>query len=320
MTAAALLAAGGFVGSTVSSYESTASTPANAFTAAPDWTAPVAAAAVVAKAAGGDPGFIRPTGTYYVYASVTDTGGPAAGIASVTANVSILTTAPNTPAAVTGAWTVGGVAYNRRTAVQTVKSPLPNGVKNFDVVSTDAASPANAGTQTFTVTADGTVPAAISIQTANATGGIVGRPELGDTITFTASEPLDPAAILTGWDGTTTNVTAAIYSDGAPKQDYVFVGPLGATSPISALPFGVVDLGRKDYTAADATVYFGQTGTRSTLTRTGDAIMLTLGTPSDTATTTAKAGTLQWTPSAVATDRAGNAMSTSAVSVSVKAF
>jgi hypothetical protein len=215
---------------------------------------------------------------------------------------------------------VGGIAYNRRTAVQTAKTPLANGSLSFDVVSTDAASPANARTQSFTVTADGTAPAALSIQTANVTGGIVGRPELGDTVTYTATEPLDPAAILTGWDGTTTNVTAAIYSDGTPKQDYVFVGPLGATSPIGALPLGVLELGRRDYTGADATVYFGQTGTNSTLTRTGDAITLTLGTPSAPATTTAKAGTLQWTPSASATDRAGNAMSTTAVTLSAYAF
>jgi hypothetical protein len=48
----------------------------------------------------------------------------------------------------------------------------------------------------------------------------------------------------------------------------------------------------------------------------GSTITLTLGTPSVTAETAAGSGTMTWTPSASATDRAGNALSTSAVTES----
>jgi hypothetical protein len=45
----------------------------------------------------------------------------------------------------------------------------------------------------------------------------------------------------------------------------------------------------------------------------GSTITITLGTPSVTADTAAGSGTMTWTPSASATDRAGNAASTSTV-------
>jgi hypothetical protein len=52
------------------------------------------------------------------------------------------------------------------------------------------------------------------------------------------------------------------------------------------------------------------------MTVSGSTVTITLGTPSFTADTVAGSGVLTWTPSASATDRAGNAAATSAVTES----
>ena len=70
---------------------------------------------------------------------------------------------------------------------------------------------------------------------------------------------------------------------------------------------GTISLARTDYTSANRT--FGATGTASTMVQSGPVVTITLGTPSAAASTAAGTGTLSWTPSASATDRAGNAAS-----------
>ena len=100
----------------------------------------------------------------------------------------------------------------------------------------------------------------------------------------------------------------AIADGGASANDTLYVlNP----STLTPLPLGTVGLGRKDYVLR-ATV-FGQSGTASTMVLSGSTITVTLGTPSATAGTASGTGTLTWTPSSSVTDRAGNAMSTTAV-------
>src|SRR5438874_1204300 len=80
-----------------------------------------------------------------------------------------------------------------------------NGTNTYSITCTDNAS--NAGTQSgFAVTVDNTAPTGTDVQTTNASGGTVGRAELGDTITLTFSEPMDPNSVLAGWGGASTNV------------------------------------------------------------------------------------------------------------------
>ncbi len=54
---------------------------------------------------------------------------------------------------------------------------------------------------------DNTAPSATDIQTTNVGGGTSGRPETGDTVIYTFSEPMDPTTIKANWDGTSTAVT-----------------------------------------------------------------------------------------------------------------
>jgi hypothetical protein len=289
-------------------FTKTSSVGGNAFSTRADWVAPTASASVIAKTAGGATGFIKQAGTYYVYANVTDTGNPASGVSSVTANVSTISTGQTAAALSSGSFTVGGVTYNRRTASITANSTLAAGTYTYSITSTDAAG--NSGTQTgFSVTVDNTAPAGSDVQTANKAGGTAGKAEIADTVTFTFSETMDTESILAGWTGPSTNVVVRLNNVGG--SDTLEVWNAANTSQ---LPLGTISLGRTDYVTANRT--FGASGTASTMVQSGTTIMITLGTASGATGTAAGNGTMTWPPSATATDRAGNACSTASVTES----
>lgn len=303
--ALALLAVIGAAGidSTSSAYVDTTTNASNPFTAAPDWTAPVAAASIISKSSGGDPGYIRQGGTYYLYSAVSDSGNPAAGVASVNADASAISASQSAVSQSAGAWTVGATAYNRRSPLMTANSTLAAGSAPWSLTSADAASPTNSATQSFSATVDNTAPAATDVGTTNVAGGTISRLDPGDTIILTAGEPLDPQSILSGWTGGATAVIVALTHPTGNGSDTIQVLDQASVP----LPLGTVDLGRKDY--ATGPVTFGQTSPPSTMTRAGNTIVVTLGGISGTVTTS-HAGTITWTPSSLATDRAGNPMST----------
>jgi len=291
------------IGSTLGAFSATTANGGNSFSAAPDFVACTAGTTVVAKTSGYVPSFIKQGGTYYVYANVTDTGNPASGIASVTANVSTIDSAGATTVTLaSGSFSVGGVSYNYKSASRTVKNPLAAGGYTYSLTCTDNA--ANTGTQSgFSVTVDNTSPAGSDVQTANG-GSIPGRPEQGDTVTFTFTEQIDPDSILSGWTGASTNVVVRI-NDGGGANDSLQVWN---ASNGSQLPLGQVDLGRKDYVGGNRT--FGASGTASAMVQGGATITITLGTASGAGTTAGGNGTMSWTPSNSAYDRARNACST----------
>jgi hypothetical protein len=269
-----------------------------------DWTPPSASAAVVAKAAGGDAGYIRQGGTYYVYANVTDGGNPPSGVASVSADAGMGPIAMSSG----GPWTVDGVSYNYRSALQTAPGTVPAGTYPFTVSSTDSDTPANGQTQSgFSVVVDNTGANGADVQTANGST-IVGRPQQNDTVTFTYSEPVERVSILPTWTGATANVVVRI-NNGTPDVLQVWNAANTVQLPLTNL--AGLNLGRSDYVGANRT--FGATGTPSTMVRSGNSITITLGTASGLGTTAAGTGTMAWTPSASATDRAGNPGSTTLV-------
>jgi hypothetical protein len=267
---------------------------------------PTVSTAVIAKSAGGDAGAIKQGGTYYVYANVAGSGSPPAGLASLTADVSAITSGQTAAALSAGSYTVAGQSYNYRSSGLLAKSALSAGTTPFTVKLTDAAGTAT--TTSYSVTVDNTAPHATDIQTANVSGGTAGKPELGDSVTFTFSETIDPDTVLSGWDGSAQSVVVTII-DGGGSNDKLQV--LNGSTP---LPLGTLDLGRKDYVTQ--TTSFGASGTSSTMALNAGVITVTLGTASATAGTAAAAGTLKWTPSASVTDPAGNAMSTTAATES----
>ncbi|MCW3014650.1 MAG: hypothetical protein JWO02_1742 [Solirubrobacterales bacterium] len=275
----------------------------NVLVAVPDFVAPQATAAVIQKTEGGTPGYIRQGGTYRVYANVTDSGNPASGVASATANVSATTPAQTAAALSAGAFTIAGQSYNERSASLTVNATLAATTYTYALTLSDVA--ANTRAQTgFPVIVDNTAPTASDVQTANKTGNTVRKPELGDTITFTYSEPIDPNSVVSGWTGSATNVVVRIDNDVIGSNDAVTVYNAANTA---VLPFGTVYLGRNDYVSSSAR--FGTSGTPSTMTLSGNAISVTLGTATTGPRTAASSGTMFWLGATGATDRAGNTVS-----------
>lgn len=289
-------------------FTATNSNPTNSFAAATDFVAPSASGSVIGKTIGNTPGYIRQGGTYFVYANVADTGNPASGISTVRSNSSTITSGATASALSSGSFTAGSTSYNYRTASLTAAAILAEGAYSYSLTSTDVAT--NSRTQSgYTVIVDNTLAAASGIQSANG-GSIVGRPQLNDTITFSFTEPVEPATILPGWTGTSTSTTVRINNNaaatGGNDQLLVFNSANSAQ-----LPLGSVNLGRTDYVSANRT--FGASGTQAAMTMSGNNVTVVLGTASANGTTAAAAGSMIWTPQATPTDRAGNATSTTPI-------
>jgi hypothetical protein len=287
-------------GASLAAFSSTTSNTGNGFAAAADYRAPTVSTTEIAKTTGYDAGYVRQGGTYYAYANVNDTGNPASGISTVKADVSAVTTGSTAVTLTAGSYSVGGTSYNYRSASLTATNPLAAGSKSYSITSTDVAG--NSGTQSgFTVIVDNTAPTASDVQAVNG-AATVGSPELGDSVTYTFSEPIDPQSILSGWTGAATNVVVRINNT---NPDTVLI--YNSTNTVQ-LPLGSVDLGRNDYVSPNRT--FGASGTPSAMARSGSTITITLGTASGSVTTAGGTGTMTWTPSASTYDRAGNAGST----------
>lgn len=290
-------------------------------TAAPDFTPPAITATAVAKGQGGVSGYVHKGGTYFVYANVSaDTGSPASGLDTVKANAAELTSGQTEAALIPGSYVAGGVTYGYRSVELTANATV-EGARPYSVTATDNAG--NARSVDGAATLDNVTPTAADVQTANG-GATAGRAEEKDTITYTFSEPIDPQSMLAGWDGTATGVVVRMVDNGLlglPLGDdelFVYNAANNAT-----LPFGAVDLGRGDYVAGllGGSIYFGATGTKSTMAMSGNTVTVTLGTESAGSLlivpkTAAGTGSMIWTPVATPYDRAGNSMSTAAVTES----
>ena len=289
----ALLGVG--VGVAFAAFSATTANPSNTFSAAPDFVPP-SATSVIMRNGATVPGFLKAGLTYYAYANVTDTGNPASGVLSATADLSILTAGETarTMSTVGGPWTVAGTSYTRRSsAVLTSGGGLSAGAKAYTLNMADNAS--NSQVQAgFSVTIDNPAPTATDVQTTNHAGGTAGKLEALDTIIYTFSEGVEPGSILGGWDGTATTISAGIANQGA-SDDF--------TTPATNL--GPVDLAA-NYAGGNRTI------PNSTMVMSGNTVTITLGTPSGGTNTIAANTLMTWSPTATIVDYAGNAMSTTA--------
>jgi hypothetical protein len=288
-------------GAYLADTESIGATISTAACFAADTVPPAVGATVIAKTTPYLEGFIRQGGTYFVYANVTDGGCAPSGIATVRADVGTITTGQTAVALASGAFTIGGVAYNYRSASITANAALAAGAKAYSITSTDVA--ANSQTQTgYSVTVDNTRPTASDVQTTNG-GATVGKPEAGDTVTLTFSEVIDPQTVQAAWTGAATNVVVRITNNAT--GDLLTIR--NAANAIQ-LPLGSVNLIGTGFVTANRD--FGATGTASSMVQSGASITITLGTPSGVTGTQATTGTMTLTPTATLTDRAGNTCQT----------
>jgi chitinase len=158
-------------------------------------------------------------------------------------------------------------------------------------------------TTPITVTVDNVAPTGTDVQGAN--GGTVGTLDAGDVLTLTFSEPMLPASIMTGWDGTLTPVTVRVNDVGNADTLEVYNA---ANTTKTSLTGGTVVLG--NFVATNVTF-------NGTMQRVGNTVTVTLGAlTSGTRRTGAKKTAMTWTPSTAATDLAGNPCSGTAVTES----
>lgn len=288
-------------GATYAAFSWTTANGANTLATAPDWTGPTGTT-VIAKSGSTTSGTINPGSAYYVYANVTDTGNPASGVATVTANVANITTGQSAAALTTagGPFTIDGISYAYRSASLTANAGLTAGSKAYTLAMTDNAG--NSGSASGSVTVVILIgPAAVDIQTTNKTGGTVGRPESGDVITYTFSTAMAPGSIMTGWTGASASVDVTFGNNACgPANDSLFVTTVGTTTPVN---LGSVCLGSNYANGNNKT-------STSAMVMTGNSVVITLGTVSNSIKTSTTAFAMQWTPVAAATDVLGNACST----------
>lgn len=242
------------------------------------------------------PGHVRQGGTYYVYANITDS----TGVASATVDTSSFDTGVTAAALVAGSYTVGGVIYNYRTASLTADTPKAEGTYAYTLTAIDTGGGVRTASG-YTVVMDNTRPTGANVQTTNA--GVAGRPESGDTITYTFSEVIDPQTVLAGWTGAATSVVLRITNNVAGDQVTI-----RNAANAAQLPFGVVNLVGTGY--VNITRDFGATGTPSSMVMSGSTITVTLGTASGAVNTQATGSNMTWVPTTTLTDRAGNTCTT----------
>jgi hypothetical protein len=116
---------------------------------------------------------------------------------------------------------------------------------------------------------------------------------------------MDPDSILSGWVGTSQSVVVHL-NNNANNDDVTVFDASNSTQ----LNLGTVSL-HGNYTAANVT--FGASGTASSIVQSGSTITITLGTASGAVNTVGANTKMTWPPSASATDRAGNACSTTSI-------
>jgi hypothetical protein len=234
----------------------------------------------------------------------TDKG---SGIASVTYQYR--------PSGTTGAWSTActataspwGCSWN------TATKATPDGSYELRAVAADRAGNTTVASNTpITVTVQNATPKAKSIATTNVTGGTPGMVEAGDSMTFTYSTTMNPSSILAGWKGAATAVQVKLVAKTATDTTLTVWNSFGTAQLALANP---LDLGG-NYVPASGAVF------DATMVQNGAAITVTLGNliSGFVQPTAVTGGALAWTPSAGATDLAGNKCSTTSVSAPGPAF
>lgn len=302
-------------GATYAAFRADTSNGGNSYAAETDATAPTIVRTVIKKTTGYSPAKIKSSQAYYAYAQVTD----AWNVNTVTANLAVAANVLTTGATAVklcsngGPWTVAGLSYNYRSdqdgtcggasPSMTSNAGLTNGAKTWTLTAVDTTAHST-GAVNQTVTVDVTVPTASDSQIVNG-GGTVGRPDSGDTVTYTFSEAMDPDSIISGWDGTSTAIRVRVTDDAggagcvANTNDKLELYTTGAV----LLPnIGCMDTGRNAYVTATANF-------NATIVQSGATVTVTLGSQIDgTVATHGASRTSAWRTNTSAFDEAANAI------------
>ena len=167
----------------------------------------------------------------------------------------------------------------------------------------------NAGVTTtgapFPLLVDNTAPTGTDVQTGN--GAVSGRLQATDWIRLTWSEPIAPASVLAGWNGSSQAIRVRI-ANALSNDQMDFYDSTGATRLNLVSTAADLKLGGNFVTNA---VEFN-----ATMVRSGSSITITLGPWISGNLATAGSGTMTWRPSASALDAVGHPSSTALVTES----
>jgi Bacterial Ig domain len=144
---------------------------------------------------------------------------------------------------------------------------------------------------------------ASDVQTANKAGGTNGKIEAGDKMVLTYNGAVNTGSLLAGWDGTATAVSAKVVYGSSSLSTFSVTGVnLGSVALTGGyLGSGTLTMASSSMVASTTTVG-GVTTTTVTITLTAPT--------GGTATVAGAAGNMIWSPSALATNVAGTASST----------
>ena len=222
------------------------------------------------------------SGPVTVSAEATDTG---SGIASVAFEAFYM-----------GSWVNVCTDTSAPYSCTTDTLGVADGAYQVRVVTTDNAGVRAVGS-TYTIVVDNSTPSGSDVTTGNA--GTAGRLDQNDWIRFTWSEPMAPASILSGWTGSSQNIT--VYVRNNANNDEMYFTGLNLVLSTTDLKLG------GNFVSGNATF------SNSTMVQSGNSITVTLGTRSGGGVSTVANSTISWRPSASATDLAGRASTTTTV-------
>jgi hypothetical protein len=309
--AAAAFACAQAIPATSSSFTATTGNSGNLITAASSWGPPTVGTRVAQKSLGGAANSIRPGGTFYVYANVTDTD----TISSVTASVANIATV-SSASMTAGSYTVAGTSYNYRSALLTAKSTLSTTSYTWSLTATNAGGYTSSAASS-TVSVNATTFDAADFAWDDG-GSTTGRFEPGETVRWVFERDGEPDSIVAGWDGSPMDVRFVLADKTPAGTTQDAVGLMSSTSS-TLLPVGKVLLGASDFAASGAVIYFNG----STMTVSGNALIVTLGTWDAAASskTVITWTPFAWIPDATPWDLFGNiATTTTATSFAPTAF
>jgi chitinase len=222
------------------------------------------------------------SGQVTVSAEATDTG---SGIQSVTFQAFYM-----------GQWVNVCVDTTAPYSCTTDSASVPDGAYQVRVITTDNAGVSTTGSA-YQIVIDNQTPAGSDIVAANG-GGTAGRIDSGDTVRLTWTEPMAPASILGGWNGTSQAITVGVRNNGNNDEMY-FTGLNLVLSPTDLKLGG-------NFVSGDATF-------ASTMVLSANTVTVTLGNRTGGGVSTVNNSTMSWRPSAAATDLAGRASATTTV-------
>ena len=148
-------------------------------------------------------------------------------------------------------------------------------------------------------------PTPTDVQAGNG-GATAGLMQAGDWVRVTWNETIQPASVLAGWTGASQAIRVRVVDNGTNDQmeffDATETTRVKLTAATADLKLGA------DFVSGTTAVF------DATMAQSGASITVTLGAPVGTPTlVTAAAGTMNWKPSAGATDMSGKPSGTTAI-------